>query len=143
MSRGLTLPDVAGQIGVLKQRVTDLERQLSRVIDLLSDQGLPFNLPGSVTETESDPWTARSKIRLSEAVILLGTAGSTTTTVKVKVNGTAIGTFSMGADEVGPRKFLMSHTLAPDQDVVTVEVTAAGTGAENLDVILRWAMPLN
>lgn len=65
----------------------------------------------------------------------LGTAGSTTTTAVVKKNGTIIATVSLGSTV---------NTLAVQPEVsvstgdfLTVDVTAAGTGAKDLVVTVR------
>lgn len=136
MTRGLTPPSVTGDLSSLKKRVTDLERKLDAFGKTRPYLGTPFSLAGAIYVSESPPWTTPVKLTIVEIVGLLGTAGSTTTTVALKVNGTTIVSLNIAAGEQ-LRKLTTSKILAPDQDVVTIACTAAGEGAEDLDVIVR------
>lgn len=71
-------------------------------------------------------------------VAMLGTAGTTTTTVALKVNGATVVSLSLGAGETFKR-LTLSKSLAPDLDFATVALTAVGASAANLDVIIRFA----
>lgn len=138
MTRGLLPPEIEREIGRLKKRVTDLERVLGEVLSGARDHGLPFVISGPVFEKESPPWTPRFATRAVDIVALLGTAGTTATTIEVRKNGAAQGAgLSLGADET-VKRFTLSTPFAADQDLLTVAVTGAGAGAEDLDVIVRF-----
>lgn len=136
MTKGLTPPSVSGELSSLKKRVSDLERRLD---DLTKHKylGIPFSLGGPIYISESPPWSSPVKLRISSMVVILGSAGTTTTTVELKVNDATVITVSLGAEEIFKRVTL-SKPLAPDVDFVKVAVTAAGETAKNLDVIIRF-----
>lgn len=72
-----------------------------------------------------------------EAVASLKTAGSSTTTVVVKIDGGTQATINLAASDQF-EKALLAATLESDTDYATVETTAAGTGAQGLVVTLRF-----
>lgn len=97
-----------------------------------------FSLPGSVAASTSGPWVADAGTTLVSVRALLGTAGSSSTTVVVKVNGTSVGTVTLASGDTSERADI-NAALVADTDVVTMAVTAAGTGAADLTVIARFA----
>lgn len=74
------------------------------------------------------------------AVASLKTAGSSTTTVVVKVNGGAQATINLASSDHFEQASL-DDILQADVDYATVETTAVGTGAEGLTVELRFRRP--
>jgi len=138
MTKGLLPPEIEREIGRLKHRVLALERRLGELERGARDHGLPFVIDGGVFVKESPPWTPRFLTRAVDVVALLGTAGASTTTIEVRKNGAAIGAgLSLGPDET-VKRFTLSSPFAADQDLLTVAVVTAGTGAEDLDVIVRF-----
>lgn len=138
MTKGLLPPEIEREIAKLKKRVSDLERVLGEVISGARDHGLPFVIPGAVYVEESPPWTPRFATRAVEVIALLGTAGSTSTAIEVRKNGNPLGAgLTLAAGET-VKRFTISSPFAPDQDLLTVAVTSAGTGALDLDVIVRF-----
>lgn len=138
MTKGLTPPTLPSDVSSLKKRVTDLERKLNNASGLNPYLGVPFSLAGTIFVSESPPWSSPVKLRISSLAVLLGTAGSSTTTVALKINGSTVATVNVAAGEKS-RKLTISQQLAPDQDVVSVACTASGNGAKDLDVIVRFA----
>ena len=137
MTDKLLPPEIDREIGRLKKRVSDLERVLGEVLSGARDHGLPFVIDGSVFEKESPPWTPRFTTRVVQVIALLGTAGTSTTTLEIRKNGNSVGTVALGADET-VKRFTTSSAFAADQDLLTVAVTGAGLGAQDLDVIVRF-----
>ena len=68
---------------------------------------------------------------------LLTTAGSTTTTVEVTVNGTLLATLSFPAGETEASEAIGIVPVLADVSKAQVSITAVGTGAEGLDVQIR------
>lgn len=138
MTKGLLPPEIEREIGKLKKRVTDLERELGELRSGARDHGLPFVLSGPVFVKQSPPWTPRFLTRAVDIVALLGTAGTTTTTIEIRKNENPIGAGLSLAPGETVKRFTLSSPFAADQDLLTVAVTAAGADAEDLDVIVRF-----
>lgn len=138
MSQGLTPPSMTKELSSLKKRVSDLERRLDALLSPNQYLGIPFSLGGELYLSESSPWSSPIELRVATMVAMLGTAGTTTTTVAFKVNGITVTSLSLGAGEKFKR-LTLSKSLAPDIDFATIAITAVGSGAANLDVIIRFA----
>lgn len=136
MTRGLTPPSVIDEISALKKRVTDLERKLDAAARSRPYLGEPFSLAGPIYTSESPPWKVPVDVRISALVVLLGTPGTTTTTVALNINGTQTISTSLAAGEVSTT-LGTSILVSADLDTVTISCTAAGDGAEDLVAILR------
>lgn len=106
----------------------------------VSPQGLvelpPFSLAGIMRVSVSPRYYSPVVVRLTKLVVSLGTAGTTTTTVELRKNGGAIASVSLGAGETFATTAL-SDGMVNDLDYLQVAVTAAGSGAEDLDVQVR------
>ena len=127
-----TAPEFREFVAQAEHRDQALEDWLARV----SGPPIPpFTLPGAVAVSTSPPWTPWEVVAVAEVRVLLGTAGSSTTTVEVQKNGTAFETVNLASSADDSGAVDTEATLAPD-DLLTVEVTAAGTDAEDLVVIL-------
>ena len=137
MSRGITPPTNRSTSSDLKRRLTDVERKLDRSGANVTDQGQPFTLAGSIYTSNSSPWTPYTSVELVRIITMLGTAGSTTTTVTVSINGDVYQTINLESG-IDMAKNSMSRVLVPDEDIVVVACTAAGTDAEDLSVILQY-----
>lgn len=138
MTKPLLPPEYAREVGRLKNRVLALEKRLGELERGARDHGLPFTIDGTVFVKESPPWTPRFLTRAVDVIALLGTAGTTATSIEIRKNGTPIsGGFSLAADET-VKRFTLSSPFSPDEDLLTVAVTAAGAGAQDLDVIVRF-----
>lgn len=139
MTRGLLPPELEREVEKLKGRVLKLEKALGEVLSGARDHGLPFVLAGALYVTESPPWTPRFRTRAVDVIALLGTpATAGATAIEVRKNGAAVGAgLSLGVGET-VKRFSLSSPFAPDEDVLTVATTATGTGAQDLDVIVRF-----
>jgi hypothetical protein len=95
----------------------------------------PFSLAGAVVDSVSPPWTPLADQTLTSVRCLLGTAGSTSTTVKLRKNGTVSATIVIASSDTDTDVQSASIALTPG-DLLTVEVDGAGTGASDLTVVL-------
>lgn len=95
-----------------------------------------FTMSGPVTTlsgTQRYYAGASGTVTLSRAS--LGTVGTSTTTVVVKKNGTTVITLSLTS---GTATITSSATVSlATGDYLTIDVTTAGTGAQNLTVQVR------
>lgn len=115
-------------------RVADpiLQRILDYVEKLLYVTIGPFSLatPTVLVSAEDEPWR---NCLLTDLVMRLQAAGTTTTTVEVYKNTTLIATLSLasGATRTSAK---VSVPLVAGTDAIHVKCTAAGTGASGLVV---------
>jgi hypothetical protein len=137
MSSSALPPELEREVERLKRRVSDLERLLRDVLGPNELLEQPFTLSGPLRPSISPPFRARNKRRLVTAVLLLDVAGETESTVRIYKNDDVADTITVPA---GARDLVVNPMLTnrPDYDRWQVGVTAAGTGAEGLDVQLRW-----
>jgi len=130
VSLGRTISDLA-------RRVANLERQLRGSTTAYRDHPpLRFVQSGAVTATTSPPAIFPDGADVRTMTVLLGTAGSTATTVQVERNGTSVQSATVAASST-MSLVSVGEDFTPG-DRVTVTVTAAGTGAEDLDVQLVY-----
>lgn len=91
-----------------------------------------FSHAGTPTTATSGRWYPRRTARLTDVVVSLGTAGSSSTVVTVYVNGGSQGTITLGSG-VNKATGTFDDVLTTD-DYLTVAATTVGTGAANLVV---------
>ena len=99
---------------------------------------VPFSGNGAVQAVTSNPFLFPSAGYIVGAWAALGTAGSTGTTLQLNLNGSLItgSSFSLAASATSNSVSLTApgQAVVAYSDVLTVVVTAAGTGAQNLTV---------
>jgi hypothetical protein len=84
--------------------------------------------------SESSPEVILANHTYTEAWMALTVAGSTTTTVQLRVNASTIATISItSGDGVGPILHDIEIPVVAD-DLLTVKLTVVGTGAQGLMV---------
>lgn len=106
------------------------------IIGTVSSQVRPFqtfHLEGPVTATSSPQWPVEFSTSLSRATARVSTVGSTDTTVDVQVDGTTIATLTIPAGDPAVAVVFATETVETES-YVSVDVTAAGTGAADLVV---------
>lgn len=86
----------------------------------------------------STPYRPKNDQRLTEVIVWLGTAGSSNTVVTVKVNGSSVGTVTLASGDT-QKSVTFETKLLSRTDVLTMELTTAGTGAADLsaEAVLR------
>ena len=131
-------PDV---IKELQRRVANLERRIFER-DNAGAGGdtirMGWAVDGVLTTGTSHGWplTSGDSYTLDDLSATLDTAGSTTTTLEVRKNGVAVATLDLAAG-------ITSASVAPsesyaDGDLYTIAITAAGTGAADLQTFARF-----
>ena len=113
--------------------------QISRPLDtqVLSgkvEQVTPSNFSQATVAVEASPrWQPDKAMRLTQIDATLDTPGSSTTTVVVKKNGSTVATLTLASGIYHQTNLPVDVSLSTT-DYLTVETTAAGTGAKNLNV---------
>ena len=94
----------------------------------------PSNFSQATVAVEASPrWSPDKTVRICQVDATLDTPGSSTTTVVVKKNGSTVATLTLNAGRYHQTALLTDVSLT-QFDYLTVETTAAGTGAKNLNV---------
>ena len=94
----------------------------------------PSNFSQATVAVEASPrWSPDKTVRITQVDATLDTPGSSTTTVVVKKNGSTVVTLSL-ASGIYHNTALPVDLSLTQFDWLTVETTAAGTGAANLNV---------
>ena len=92
----------------------------------------PFSLAGALTVSESGRYYPPRLLRLVRLQAALKTAGSTSTTIVVKRDGTVVATLVIAAGDTLAGMEL--SVAVPTTSYVTMGVTVVGTGARDLVV---------
>lgn len=131
-------PDVRRILADLARRIGILERRVSNAVSTVdTTDEIIFSYAGTLTTTTSPPARSRQGGILAVVAVTLGTAGSTGTTLLVKKNGTTVQTISVPSSttvynaDIGAR-------FAADADVLTLTISAAGTGAADMTAAARF-----
>lgn len=127
-------PSTPANISQLKKRVTALERYTDRSRGGELDEVL-FTFPDTLYVAASPPYRYRLGGIVTSIVALLGTAGTTTTTVKVYRNGIIITTLTMAAG-ITSTSVNIAEAFGAGFDLLTVGITGAGAGAADLTVLV-------
>lgn len=140
MTDSLNSPGIRQALERLIRRVDDLERRLrQRATDpapgYLYDE-VVFSMD-TLSVAASGRWYPGHTVEIYQAVASLKTAGSSTTTVVVKVNGGTQATINLASSDQYEAAS-MDDALVADTDYATVETTAVGTSAAGLVVTLRF-----
>lgn len=115
-------------------RLADLERSTSQGA-FVAEQPFPMGFDGALSAATTPPQRFRKGGSLTMATATLGTAGSSTTTVVIKLNGTTVLTVSLGSGVTRAQARPTSPVaFSAGYDVMTVSVTTAGTSAADLTV---------
>lgn len=136
MSTSNTPPTVERLVSTLSRRVDQLERRL-KALEAAYEPELPFVQSGTVFVAQSPPWIRRKSGRLTDFVVLLGTAGATATVVELWKNDIVVASVTLGPG-VNQLHSHVSTTASPNTDRFIVAVTQAGAGAADLTVATRW-----
>lgn len=95
----------------------------------------PFVLDGSLYISTSPRWYPEQTVGVDRLFASLVTAGSTSTVVRVRKNGSVIGTLTLTASDLAEGVGFTATTFTgPETDYMTVEVQTVGAGAAGLTV---------
>jgi len=140
MTETLNGPNLPARLERLVRRVDDLERRLRNRATEAPDPGEPleatFSHSGTPTTAASARWYPRRTATLTQVIVSLATAGTTSTIVTVYVNGGSQGTITL-ASGVNKNTGTFNNVLVVDTDYLTVAATTVGTAAANLTVQAR------
>lgn len=93
-----------------------------------------FHMPGVVAIGESDSWIIPGA--WTRAVARLTNVGSTSTDIDILQNGTTAGTLTIASGDATGDVNVITYVNDPLVDYIQVSVTAAGTAAEGLVLVL-------
>lgn len=138
MSVSLLTPDLRRILGDLTRRISILERRVkgaSASVD--SSHEIIFSHPGALAAGTSPPVRVWRGGNIAVLAVTLGTAGSTSTVLTVKRNGTSVGTVTVPAGW-GSYNGEVSARFVADSDTLTLTVTTVGTGAADMTAAARF-----
>lgn len=137
MTAPLDIQDAGSILRNHEERIAHLEGLFGRAGGSTAfDDEQIFNLASSLYAHESARWYPPATITVVSYIASLDTAGSTTSTIIVKRNGSTVKTISMTSGEQFEAGELV--LAVNPEDYLQVEITVAGTGAVGLDVQLRY-----
>lgn len=134
----LQLPDLRRILDDLRRRLEILERRIRAIEPTTTDDEIIFSLSGALTTSTSPKAYLRNTSNLVAVVCSLSTAGSSTTTVQVKKNGSTVVTVSLTSGQT-LIKATAGVPFVKDSDALTVTISAAGTSAAGLTVQNRFS----
>lgn len=140
MSDKILAPDIRRSLGDLARRIGILERRVGGAS--ASATGTPpnddiiFSHAGTLATGESPPAKLRYGGFLQTLAVGLGTAGSTSTTLQVKRNGTVVATVVVPTGAADYSADIGARVNAEDR--ISVNISAAGTGAARMTAAARF-----
>jgi hypothetical protein len=123
----------AGRLHELETR-----RQSAQQKPASEDELIVFSHAGALATSTSGPYVPLRKGRLFYVLCVLGTAGSSSTVVSIKKNGSEITTVTLASSDTIEAKNL-STSFAVGADKLTIGITTVGTGAADLTVECRFS----
>lgn len=94
----------------------------------------PFVVHGTLQVSASGPFAVEYTCVVVRVFCSLKTQGSTSTTVVLKRNGSTVATVTIPANTTSAFTNCSVAFVGPEQDVMTAEITSAGTGAAGLTI---------
>lgn len=138
MSVSLLTPDLRRILGDLASRVGVLERRVTaRAASVDTSQEIIFSYAGALATGTSPPVRVWQGGNLAVIAVTFGTAGSTSTVLTVKKNGTSVGTVTVPSSTTLYNGAVTAR-FAADVDVLTLTVTTVGTGAADMTATARF-----
>lgn len=138
MSRTIQLPDLRAILSALERRVVILERRIrpDGTANPANDD-IIFSYAGTlISGVESPPVKVRYNGNVTVLATALGTAGSTSTVLKVNVNGSTVATVTIPSStaDYGPNVGVRLNA----EDRLSLEIDTAGTDAADLTATARF-----
>ena len=141
MSGRLPLPSANRAIDELDAEFLDIRRRIrtravpKNGVEIIEKEFTPSGSAVAVTPRGRRyyPWAT---VTLYEVLVSLDTAGTSTTTVKIYINGGLWATINLAAGD-NLALVAMDNILQANIDYLQVEVSAAGAGAKDLTVQAR------
>ena len=138
MSEKLLTPDLRRTLGDLARRIGILERRIgaASTVGATANDDIIFSYAGTLTTAESPPAKLRYGGILATLAVGLGTAGSTSTIMQVKLNGTVVATVTVPSSSADYSAAIGARVAAEDR--LTLNITTAGTGAADMTAAARF-----
>lgn len=134
---GPTPPSYAKDQAAIWKEIRALWRQTQQGQDDRFPTETIFSFAGGpFAGSQSPPYQARLSAKIRQITVVLGTAGSTSSTVVAYLNGTAFSTIVIAAGD--KTAFDLPDEVMNEGDVVTVAVTVLGTGALDFTIQMHW-----
>jgi hypothetical protein len=138
VSVSLLTPDLRRILGDLGRRIGILERRVTAAATSVdSSSEIVFSYAGALAVATSPPARVWRGGNLTVLAVSLRTAGSTSTVIAVKRNGTTVGTVTVPSSTTSYNGEV-SARFAADSDTLTLAVTTAGTGAADMTAAARF-----
>lgn len=102
------------------------------VVTTPTPESIPYSYSGTLAASTSPPVTPRESLAVTGFSATLATAGTTTTTVELLINGNAVATLNLGSGVTYAYTTFEAVPVIGRAGHYAVSVTAAGTGAANL-----------
>lgn len=132
---GIQRGDQVKAAAAMHTRLRDMERATKATTRPTVEERAVFSFIAELFAKVSGMWPVRFGGQLVEVTLKLRVAGSTSTTVKVRHNGTQIGpTLTVAAGVTAPPGFYLGNFRISAGDTLQAEVVTAGTGAQDLTV---------
>jgi len=125
------LGDLATRIGILERRITTAAASVD------TSQEIVFSYAGALATGTSPPVRVWRGGNLVVVAVTFGTAGSTSTVLTVKRNGTSVGTVTIPSSTTAYNGNVVAR-FAADSDTLTLTVTTVGTGAADMTATARF-----
>lgn len=123
----------------LRDRLRNEERRRPANPRPTTEEIAPFSAAGAVAVTtsgEEPQWRVQTGGQIVSVSLHLKTAGSSTTTITVYLNGASIGTVSLASSATDTVAYLGDYR-AKNGDLIGVRITTAGSGAKGLSAFVR------
>lgn len=136
----LRRPDPMTEIKRLERQVRELRRKVTPQEQDAEERSFPLGVGGTVIVTTTPPEYPPFTATVVGVRVSLGTAGTTTTTARILKNGTAVtdSSVSLTSGETDSGRLYFPMGWVKNTDYLELEVTAAGTGAANLNYALYY-----
>lgn len=118
------------------QRIQDQERKTKTPARSSDEEIVPFSYAGAVDAAVSPPYTVRKGGQIVAVNIAAGTAASGSSTFKVRVNGTQVGsTLTLPSSSTSLNDYLGNVRVSAGS-LLTFESATVGSGLADLGVVI-------
>lgn len=124
-------PHILTDISRAEADILDIQRQIPVPPSAASEEIL-YTASGAVTVSQSPAVTPKSSLTIIGFSATLATAGTSTTTVVLKANGSTVATVNLASGVTYARVPVANVNVTGRLGIYAVGVTAAGTGATDL-----------
>jgi hypothetical protein len=124
-------PHILAAISRAEAKVLDIQRGVP-VPPAAESAEIIYTAPGNVTVSQSPPVTPKVSLTIIGFSATLATAGTSTTTVVLIVNGTTVATINLASGATYGRVPVANVGVTGRLGIYAVGITAAGTGAADL-----------